>query len=415
VQVDLTTVRQYEGTGLGLSIARGLVSLHKGVIWVASKYGEGSKFCFTLPTKKEILEKPAEPVIETRIAEALADYFGKSAETFLKDPEYAGKPIRCWEYIRCGQPSCPAYGSKEARCWLIMGTHCAGMKIAAYPEKVDFCRGCELIEGLVSKMEEGEEGRDEVFRASGKTEGKTLLAIDDNPEAIDIIGKYLGSDYRVVGLLSGEHAVEKAKEIKPMAITLDIMMPRKDGWQVLQELKKDPETQDIPVIVLSIVDDQKLGFSLGATEYIIKPVEKEVLLKKLKTIEKTAKIKRVLIVDNDATTVRLIGNVLEEASYQVTTAYNSGDAIESIKDARPDLIVLNLTMPETGFDVIEYLKSEKGAGDIPLIVLTEKDLSEREIDDLNGRIHGILNKVVLTREDLLKEIKDSVFRLSKDQ
>ena len=237
VQVDLTTIRQYEGTGLGLSIARGLVSLHKGVIWVTSKYGEGSKFCFTLPLKKEILEKPAEPVIETRIAEALGDYFGKSADTFLKEPEYAGKPIRCWEYIRCGQPSCPAYGSKEARCWLIMGTHCAGMKIAAYPEKVDFCRGCELIEGLVSKLEE------DVTEEAGTSKGgepgaKTLLAIDDNPEAIDIIRKYLGSDYKVVGLLSGEQAVEKAKEIKPMAITLDIMMPRKDGWQVLQELKE---------------------------------------------------------------------------------------------------------------------------------------------------------------------------------
>jgi len=414
VQVDLTTIRQYEGTGLGLSIARGLVSLHKGVIWVASKYGEGSKFCFTLPLKKEILEKPAEPVIETRIAEALGDYFGKSADTFLRDPEYAGKPIRCWEYIRCGQPSCPAYGSKEARCWLIMGTHCAGMKIAAYPEKVDFCKGCELIESLVSKLENDETEAAGVPKG-GETGKKILLAVDDNPEAIDIISKYLGSDYKVVGLLSGEHAVEKAREIKPMAITLDIMMPRKDGWQVLQELKKDPATQDIPVIVLSIVDDQKLGFSLGAAEYIIKPVEKEVLLRKLKTLEKTAKIKRILIVDNDASTVRIIGNVLEEASYQVTAAYNSEDAINSIRDAKPDLIVLNLTMPETGFDVIEYLKSERGAGDIPLIVLTEKDLSEKEIDDLNGRIHGILNKVILTKEDLLKEIKDSISKMSKDR
>jgi signal transduction histidine kinase/CheY-like chemotaxis protein len=413
VQVDLTAIRQYEGTGLGLSIARGLVSLHKGIIWVTSKYGEGSKFYFTLPLKKEILEKPAEPVIETRIAEALGDYFGKSADIFLKNPEYAGKPIRCWEYIRCGQPSCPAYGSKEARCWLIMGTHCAGMKIAAYPEKVDFCKGCELIEGLVSKMEEHAEVKEE-FSKGGEPGEKTLLAIDDNPEAIDIISKYLGADYKVVGLLSGEHAVEKAKQIRPMAITLDIMMPRKDGWQVLQELKRDPETQDIPVIVLSIVDDQRLGFSLGATEYIIKPVEKDVLLRKLKTLERTAKIKRVLIVDNDASTVRMIGNVLEEASYQVTMAYNSGDAINSIKDVRPDLIVLNLTMPETGFDVIEYLKSEKVAGDIPLIILTEKDLTEKEIDDLNGRIHGILNKVILTKEDLLKEIKESISKMSKD-
>lgn len=409
MQADLTSVRQYGGTGLGLSIARGLVSLHKGVIWVTSKVGEGSKFCFTLPLKKEILEKPTEPVIDIRIAEALADYFGKPVDDFLKEPEYGGKPMRCWEYIRCGQPSCPAYGSKESRCWLIMGTHCAGIKVAAYPEKVDFCKGCELIQSIVAKPEEEYTS---IESRGGEGAKKIVMAIDDNLDAIDIIRKYLGDDYKVVGLLSGEEAVKKAKEIKPMAITLDIMMPRKDGWMVLRELKGDPETQDIPVIVLSIVDDQRLGFSLGATEYIIKPVEKHILLRKLKTLEKTAKIKRVLVVDNDPNTVRLIGNVLEEAEYQVKTAYNSEDAIKSIQDFRPDLIVLNLTMPETGFDVIEYLRTDKGVKDIPLIVLTQKDLTEKEIDDLNGRIHGILNKVVLTEEDLLQELKDTINKTS---
>ncbi len=236
VQVDLTTVRQYEGTGLGLSIARGLVALHKGVIWVESKYGEGSKFCFTLPLKREILEKPV-PVVETRVAEALADYFDKPVEEFLKEPEFAGKPIHCWEFIRCGQPTCPAYGSSESRCWLIMGTHCSGMKLAAYPEKVDFCKGCEVIKNIVSESS-GAIVSDTENLIKSETERKTILAIDDNPDAIDIIKKYLGNDYKVIGLLSGENAVEKAKEIRPMAITLDIMMPRKDGWQVLRELKK---------------------------------------------------------------------------------------------------------------------------------------------------------------------------------
>jgi len=285
------------------------------------------------------------------------------------------------------------------------------MKIAAYPEKVDFCKGCELIQSIIAKPDEEYTS---IESRGGEGAKKIVMAIDDNLEAIDIIRKYLGDEYRVIGLLSGDEAVEKAKEIKPMAITLDIMMPKKDGWQVLRELKGDPETQDIPVIVLSIVDDQRLGFSLGATEYIIKPVEKTVLLRKLKTLEKTTKIKRVLVVDNDPNTVRLIGNVLEEAEYQVTTAYNSEDAIKSVQDFRPDLVVLNLTMPETGFDVIEYLKTEKGGKEIPLIVLTQKDLTEKEIDDLNGRIHGILNKVVLTKEDLLKELKDTISKMSKD-
>jgi len=210
--------------------------------------------------------------------------------------------------------------------------------------------------------------------------------------------------------------VGKAKEVNPLAITLDILMPTKDGWEVLRELKETPETQDIPVIILSIVDDKRMGFSLGATEYIVKPVGKQALLRKLRNLEKLGKIKRVLVVDNDPETVRLIGNVLKEAEYQVTTAYNSKDAIKSIQDFRPNLVVLNLTMPEvSGFDVIEYLKTGEGVKDIPLIVLTHKDLTEKEIDDLNDRIEAILNKGVLTKEDLLKELKDTINKVSKVQ
>ncbi len=416
VQVDLTAVRQYEGTGLGLSIARGLVALHKGMIWVTSKYGEGSTFCFTIPLHKELLEKPTEPVVEQRMAEGLAEYFGTPVETFLKDPEYGGKPLRCWEFVKCGQPSCPAYGSKERKCWLILGTHCSGMKIAAYPEKVDFCKGCDLIKHLI--LHQGEELKDsELIRFSEilpeGAEKKTILAIDDNPEAIDLIRKYLGEEYNVVGLLSGERAVEKAKEIQPLAITLDIMMPKKDGWQVLRELKENPDVQDIPVIILSIVDDQKQGFSLGAAEYLVKPVDKQVLLRKLKNLGKMMKIKRVLIIDSEQETVRLIGNVLKEAEYQVTMAYNSKDAITSLENIKPDLIVLNPTEPEVGLDVVEHLKTIDALKDIPLILVTQKDLTEKEIDDLNGRIQGILNKGILTKEDLLSELKNTIDKVNK--
>jgi signal transduction histidine kinase/CheY-like chemotaxis protein len=411
VQVDLTTIRQYEGTGLGLSIARGLVSLHKGVIWVTSEYGKGSKFCFTIPMKKNIFEKPAEPVVEKRMADGLSEYFGVPVDLLLREPEYSGKPIRCWEYVRCGQPSCPAYGSKESRCWMILGTHCAGMKLAAYPEKVDFCKGCELIKGIILSTEEKEKFTSQESGGEEKKK-KTILVIDDNPEVIDIIRKYLGNDYSVVGLLSGEGAVEKAKELCPLAITLDIMMPKKDGWQVLQELKNTPETQDIPVIILSIVDDMKLGFSLGAAEYLIKPVDKAILLHKLKNFEKMKKIKRILVVDTELDTVRMIGNLLKEAEYQVTTVYNSTDALQSLHGYKPDLIVLNPTAPEVGFDVIEYLKTEDNLKDIPVILVTPKDLSEKEINELNGRIQGILNKGILTKENFLNELKNTISKVN---
>jgi len=412
VQADLSIVRQYEGTGLGLSIARGLVALHKGMIWATSEYGKGSQFHFIVPFRKEILERPAKPVIELHMADALAEHFGVPVETFLREPQYAGKKISCHEYLHCGQPSCPAYGAEDKRCWLILGTHCAGQKIGAYPEKADFCKNCEVIQKLVLESQVPESIESELPTekdASEDTSQKTVLAIDNDEEAIDIIRKSLGKSYRVVGLFSGEGAIEKAKEIKPIAITLDIMMPRKDGWQVLRELKSTPETQDIPVIILSIVDDKKLGFSLGAAEYMVKPLNKDVLLRRLKSLGAPQKIHRVLIVDNEKKTVNLVSHTLEEIGYQIKTAYSSNDAIDLIKSFKPDLIVLNLTMPKvSGFDVIEYIKTEDKAKNIPLILITGKDLTKEEIDQLDGRVEGIFNKGVINREEVLQEIRDRI-------
>ncbi len=238
---------------------------------------------------------------------------------------------------------------------------------------------------------------------------KKVLAIDDNPDAIDIIRKSLGKDYKIVGLLSGEKAVEKAMETRPVAITLDILMPQKDGWQVLRELKSAPETRDIPVIVVSIVDNKKLGFSLGAAEYIVKPLEKDFFLKKIRDLEKTGKIQRALVVDSETETVMLIEHILHDVGCQVKTAYNSQDAISLIQSFVPGLIILNLTMPRVnGFDVIEYIKTEDSAKNIPLILITKRDLSQKEKNDLDGRIRGILNKGVLKEEDLLQELRDRI-------
>jgi signal transduction histidine kinase/CheY-like chemotaxis protein len=408
VQADLSTVRQYDGTGLGLSIARGLVALHNGMIWATSKYGKGSQFYFTIPIGKEVLESTTKPIIELRVADDLAEHFGVPVETFLKDPEYAGKPVRCHEYIHCGQSDCPAYESEEKRCWLILGTHCTGLKIGAYPEKVDFCKNCKVVQKLVLESEASKTAGAELSTEKGITQ-KTVLAIDDNPDTIDIIRKSLGEDYKIVGLLSGERAVEKAIETKPVAITLDIMMPHKDGWQVLRELKSAPETRDIPVIVLSIVDNKKLGFSLGAAEYMVKPLDKNFLLKKIRDLEKTGKIQRTLVVDSEKDTVSLIEHTLQDVGCEVKTAYNSQDAIELVKSFMPHLIILNLTMPKVnGFDVIEYIKTDENVRDIPLIIITKRDLSEKEKDALDGRLRGILNKGALKEQDLLQELKHRI-------
>lgn len=412
-QIDVSTIRQYEGTGLGLSIARGLVVLHKGVIWAESRYGEGSRFCFTLPVQKKIMERPAQVIVEPLMAEGLATYFDKPVEMFLKAPHYGGKPIRCWEYVHCGQSSCPAYGSDDNRCWLIFGTHCKGTKVAAYPEKVEFCKGCEIVERLI--IEEGEQvvsGLTDDLSPMSLTAMKTILVIDDNPEVIELIRKYIGAEYRVVGYQSGEGAVEKAKAIRPVAITLDIMMPGKNGWHVLLDLKRTPETQDIPVIILSIVDDKKMGFSLGAAEYLVKPIDRNVLIKKLKRLERVAGIQRILVADSEPRSVEAICQALEGTGYQVTSAFSQEEAVRSISRYLPDLIVFNLLMQDAkGVGLLEYIRFDERLKNIPLILLAEKNLNEAEIKDLNGRIAATLNKGVLSEKDLLAELKGIIEKM----
>ena len=415
-QIDVSTIRQYEGTGLGLSIARGLVVLHKGLIWAESKFGVGSRLCFTLPARKSILEKPEEPILEPRMAEGLAGCFDKPEETFLKQLSFGGKKVKCWEYNHCGQTSCPAYGSNEHRCWLIFGTHCKGTQVAAFPEKVVFCKGCEIIEKLILEEYTSTAGviddQPEPEEVAQK-QRRTVLAIDDNPEVIELIRKYIGADYEVVGILSGKDAVAKAKEIKPAAITLDIMMPGRNGWQVLQELKQTPETQEIPVMILSIIDEKKMGFGLGAAEYMVKPIDRAQLLGKLKRLARLTKINQVLVVDSDQSTVEHLSRFLTEAGYKTATADSNAAAIRAIKAKKPDLIVLSLLMVDKkDLDVIEYIKSEEEVRNIPLIIITGKDLSEQEISELDGRVQAILNKGILTETDLLDGLRRTINALN---
>ncbi|MCK5339439.1 MAG: response regulator, partial [Desulfobulbaceae bacterium] len=282
------------------------------------------------------------------------------------------------------------------------------------PEKAKYCKGCEIIENLVLENNTIHN----VFEPEKKSEARALhrqknvLAIDDNPEVIELIRKNIGNDYNVVGLLNGEKAVAEARAMRPDIITLDIIMPRKDGWQVLQELKNTPETRDIPVIILSIVDDKRMGFSLGAAEYLVKPIDKQLLLQKLQHLEKGIPIKKVLVVDNEAEAIDLISGVLKEAGCRVCLAYSSQDAIAAIDKSKPDLVILNLTMPcSDGFDLIEYMKVEEEIKDIPLMLITPKDLSEDEIKDFNGRIQITVNKGIYSEEDLLEELKRTIAKL----
>jgi DNA-binding response OmpR family regulator len=166
------------------------------------------------------------------------------------------------------------------------------------------------------------------------------------------------------------------------------------------------------VIILSIVDDKKQGFSLGAAEYLLKPIDKNLLLRKLKHLERISSIKKVLVVENEPHTVELIGHIIDEAGYKIATAASNADAIRAIQDAKPDLIVLDLTMIDfSGIDLIEYIKTDKEMKNIPLIVITQQHLTADEIRSLDGKIQAILNKGQLSEKELLNELKETLIRL----
>jgi len=205
--------------------------------------------------------------------------------------------------------------------------------------------------------------------------------------------------------LNAEEGIRKAKEIHPYAVTLDILMPQKDGWSVLSDLKADPATRDIPIIVLSIIDNKELGFSLGAFDYLLKPFKKEAILAALHRIPGTS-AKRVLVVDDEPVAVDLLTQILQDEGYHVRGVYSGEEALRALDTSQQDIILLDLLMPEMdGFEVIQRVKANPRWKDIPIIVVTAKDLTDDDCSFLRQSVDRIIQKAGLGRETLMKEVQ----------
>jgi len=259
-----------------------------------------------------------------------------------------------------------------------------------------------------------EETTDTMKNIEKHEEKPTILVIEDDPRASEILAVYLDEGgYNVVQAFDGQEALEKAAKLRPFAVTLDIMLPKKDGWSVLKDLKNDPETMDIPVIIISMIDDREMGFSLGAVDHLTKPINKQQLLSTLKRHGKKPGQFRpfvTMVVDDNEESVELVSSILEHEGIGVIKASNGSEAIELTSINLPDLIILDLMMPKVnGFDVIKELRKHPEAKNIPIIVLTSKDLSDKDKRKLHGRIEMIMKKATFDRNDLLNEI----FKLEK--
>ncbi|MCX7681602.1 MAG: GAF domain-containing protein [Anaerolineae bacterium] len=245
---------------------------------------------------------------------------------------------------------------------------------------------------------------------------KTILCVDDDEGVITLFRRYLSKKgYQVIGLTRSTNVVERTLRIRPFAITLDVMMPEKDGWQVIQELKTNPHTRDIPVIICSIVSDKEYGLSLGASDYLVKPVLEEDLIAALERLDKRKEgQQQVLIVDDHAPDRKLLRRMIETNDrYRVIEASGGREAIELIQRIRPDIIILDLMMPEVdGFAVLETIKANRATRSIPIIVVTAKDLTPEERDILNRGVAALLQKGLFGKQELLADVAAALERIA---
>jgi signal transduction histidine kinase/DNA-binding response OmpR family regulator len=241
---------------------------------------------------------------------------------------------------------------------------------------------------------------------SGGFRQPIVLTIDDDPVARDLLSHYLTKEgFKVLQASNGEEGMRIARRVRPIAITLDVLMPTMDGWKTLIELKADQELSAIPVIMLTIVDNQKMGYALGASDYLTKPIDRGLLRKVMRRHRGNGNTRSVLIVEDDSVTRSMMCRLLEKEGWRVIEAENGLVGLQQLKTDRPDLILLDLMMPEMdGFDFILKLRQTENCEFIPVIIITAKDLTHEERLHLDALAATVLQKNAASCERFLPEV-----------
>jgi signal transduction histidine kinase/CheY-like chemotaxis protein len=248
--------------------------------------------------------------------------------------------------------------------------------------------------------------------ASGSDNGRSaptnsILVIDDDATARELLSDHLKAEgFSVVTAAGGVEGLKLARELRPSAITLDVMMPDLDGWSVLTALRQDPELADIPVIMVTIVDEHRRGISLGAAGYLTKPIDRERLHRLVSRFRASAPPTRVLLVEDDADQRARMRGWLAGPQWTVREAENGREALDRLRDGTPDVILLDLMMPEMdGFAVVAALQKEAPWRDIPVVVITARDLDAKDRERLNSGVRSVLVKETFRPADLVERIR----------
>jgi signal transduction histidine kinase/DNA-binding response OmpR family regulator len=283
-----------------------------------------------------------------------------------------------------------------------------------------FTLSLPLAGPVLNKEEDAEPGQS-VMGAGAVDDRPLILIVEDDPAAADLVTHIVArGGFRTKIARSATEALAKARELRPMAITLDILLPDLDGWEVLRRLKQDEATSGIPVVVVSVVDNPELGLALGALDYFVKPIRAHELLKRfnLFSFKRTLGREdvRVLVVDDEAANRELLAQILEPAGFKVIMAASGLEGLRLARSGQPDVILLDLMMPGlSGLDVVKALRAEDATRQIPVIVLTAKDMTDTEKMRLNGHVSAMLSRGSTGAVDLLGQVRHMVALQNADK
>jgi adenylate cyclase len=239
---------------------------------------------------------------------------------------------------------------------------------------------------------------------TGPIDAPLILIIDDDPTVRDLVGRFLEREgFSVAKADGGKEGLRMARALHPAAVTLDIMMPDLDGWTVLAAIKGDPELVDLPVVLMTIVDEKNRGYALGATDYMVKPVDRLKLIDVLHALCGSAGRRLLMVDDDDLGRLQMRTN-LEQHGWTVTEASDGRGALTRLNEAQPDVIILDLMMPGMdGFEFLEEMRRKAEWRDIPVLVVTARDITDADRGRLNGDVERIIQKT--NRDDTLREVR----------
>ncbi|HEX7151199.1 MAG TPA: response regulator [Thermoanaerobaculia bacterium] len=240
--------------------------------------------------------------------------------------------------------------------------------------------------------------------------GNRVLVVEDEEEAFETLCAYLESaGYVPLRARTGEEALRLARTMRPVAVTLDLVLPGMEGWNVLRELKRDDDTASIPVIIVSMVENRELGLAFGAEDYFVKPVDWPRLMRRLADITRraaTPRHARLLLIDDDVSVHDMLEQELTKEGYELEKAFSGPEGLERAELSPPDVIILDLMMPGmSGFEVAETLRQREATARIPILILTARELSDIDREELRNGVNGLVLKGSAAGARLIRAIQ----------